>query len=189
MTPEMNKEQRGAALVELAITMVMLLTLAIGVSEFGRGLLQLMNLSMINLEGALLAGSLNLVPGTNVGSGHVAIEEQSQNLLGLSGQNSGLGPNPPLAVTSVFTRIQTATLPPSSVAIDLASHTTSIFNSSAFVGGLGLDLTTRYVAPNFLGPPISVTPGFENPNPIVDCDGLEIPGCTSHSCAPFSCPP
>lgn len=184
----MKNGHRGAALAELAITMVLLLSLAIGVSAFGRGLLQLMNISMINLEAALFAGSLNLVPGTNVGSGHSAILEQTNNLLGLPGQNNGLGVTPAVVVTSTFTRTGTATLPPSSVSVGIAAHTTPLLNAAGFLGGLGLDLRTQFVAPNFLGPPLNITPGFENPNPLVDCNGNEIPGCTSWSCARNFCP-
>ena len=184
----MTMRARGAAMVELAVTMVLLFTLAVGVSECGRALLQIMNLSMVNLEAALLAGSINLVPGVSIGNGHAAIEEQTRNLMELPGQNNGLGSNPPLSIESTFTRVGTASLPPSSVAIDLSTRTSSLFHAATFFGGLGVSLSSRFVAPNFLGPSINVTPGFENPDPLVDCLGNEIPGCTSASCSPISCP-
>ena len=180
--------QCGAAMVELAISLTLLLILAIGITEYGRALLQIMNLSMINLEAALFAGSLNLVPGTNVGNGHAAINYQSQALLTLPGQNSGLGSSPSLNVQSTFTRIPAGGLPESSVLISAATRTSSLYNAPSFLGGLGVDLRTQYVAPNFLGPPLTVVPGFQNPNPLVDCAGNEIPGCTSASCAPGICP-
>lgn len=172
------RASRGASLIELSAATFLLLLFTAGAVEFGRVFLQSISLSMVALESTLLAGTLNLNPGSTVSP---AVAARKDSLLTLPGQSRAFTPGS-VNLSMEFSRIGTSTLPPNTVRVRLSTTTAAPLGLGAFAPS-GIPLEAAYVGPNFMGAPLTINPGFQNPSPLVDCDGASINGCSTAACA------
>ena len=172
--------QSGLAIIELVLTLPLLVLFFIALVSLGDALAQYQNVQRTVYEGAIYAGS---IPSMSSSSGTNRVNSMVTNLAQLRDQNSHITSQPAPNVT--YTAGSTANLPPASVKVQMDASMLKLANWQ-------LDIDVSSVGPYFLsGNPMGNNQIFENPNPLVDCNGTPTTCNDRFNCSSLNsaCPP